>query len=92
VLNKLDLVPEDEREPHVAAFVKSMRYKGPVFAIAAISGEGCRKLTWAIQDWLDAHPAEAAEPPAAETAAPQVLTPAPLRARRRRAASPAEDA
>ena len=42
VLNKLDLVPEDEREARVAAFVKAMRYKGPVFAIAAISGEGCR--------------------------------------------------
>ena len=87
VLNKLDLVPEDEREARVAAFVKSMRYKGPVFAIAAISGDGCRGLTYAIQDWLDAHPAEPA-PPAATEDAPAVLTPAPVRARRRRAASP----
>src|SRR6185436_6448841 len=35
VLNKLDLVPEDERETRVAAFVKAMRHKGPMFAIAA---------------------------------------------------------
>ena len=91
MLNKLDLVPEDERETRVAAFVKSMRYKGPVFAIAAISGDGCRGLTYAIQDWLDARPAEPATPePASDV--PAVLTPAPVRARRRRAPTPAEDA
>ena len=68
-----------------------MRYKGPVFAIAAISGDGCRGLTYAIQDWLDAHPAEpAANAPA--TGAPAVLTPAPVRARRRRTTAPTEDA
>ena len=86
----LDLVPEDEREARVAAFVKSMRYKGPVFAIAAISGDGCRGLTYAIQDWLDARPAEPATPdPGVETRA--VLTPAPVRARRRRKASPSTE-
>jgi GTP-binding protein len=68
VLNKLDLVPADERAARVKAFVKSYRWKGPVFAVAAISGEGCREVTYAIQDWLDTHPSrdaaadEAAEP------------------------------
>ncbi|HET9046145.1 MAG TPA: GTPase ObgE, partial [Casimicrobiaceae bacterium] len=38
VLNKLDLVPEDERDARVKAFVKAYRWKGPVFAVAAISG------------------------------------------------------
>jgi len=99
VLNKLDLVPEDERVARVKAFVKAYRWKGPVFAIAAISGDGCRALTFAIQDWLDAHPAHAVTaataviPSAArerlssvvadETAV--VLTPAPVAPRRRRA-------
>jgi GTP-binding protein len=91
VLNKLDLVPADEREARVAAFVKSMRYKGPVFAIAAISGEGTRPLVYAIQDWLDALPAEP-EAPMPSADAPQVLTPAPVRTRRRRATTPSEDA
>jgi hypothetical protein len=27
-----------------------------VFAIAAINGEGCRALVYAIQDWLEKHP------------------------------------
>jgi GTP-binding protein len=56
VLNKLDLVPENEREPRVAAFVKAYRWKGPVFAVAAISGEGCRELVFQIQRWLAANP------------------------------------
>ncbi|MEP6942948.1 MAG: Obg family GTPase CgtA [Betaproteobacteria bacterium] len=59
VLNKLDLVAEDERTKTVAAFVKSYRWKGPVFAIMAIDGTGCRELTFAIQAWLEQHPAAA---------------------------------
>ncbi len=91
VLNKLDLIPEDERAKAVAAFVKSLRWKGPVFAIAAIDGEGCRPLVFAIGDWLDAHPA-AAEPPV--EVAPVVVKPEPVDARhaRRVRRTPDEDA
>ena len=59
VLNKIDLVPEDEREARVQAFVKAYGWKGPVFAVAAVNGEGCRALVFKIQDWLDAHRAPA---------------------------------
>ena len=96
VLNKLDLVPEDEREKHIKAFVKAYKWKGPVFGVVALTGDGCRKLTFAIQDWLDAHPAfaGAAETPseAAADAAPIVLTPAPVRARRPRKKADEDDA
>ena len=57
VLNKLDLIPDDEREARVAAFVKAYRWKGPVFPVTAINGGGCRALVHAIADWLDRHPA-----------------------------------
>ena len=60
VLNKLDLVEADERAQRVAAFVDAYRWTGPVFAIAAINGDGCRELVYAIQDWLEKHPAEIA--------------------------------
>src|SRR6266478_3627431 len=53
VLNKLDLVASDERQKSVAAFVKSYRWKGPVFGIAAISGDGCRELVYAIMKFLE---------------------------------------
>jgi len=60
VLNKLDLVPEEERHARIEAFVKAYRWKGPVFPIAAINGDGCRELVYKLQDWLDAHPASEA--------------------------------
>ena len=58
VLNKLDLIAPEEREARMAAFVKSLRWKGPVFGIAAINGAGCRELVHAVQRWLEKHPAE----------------------------------
>ena len=57
VLNKLDLIDESERKQRVAAFVKSYRWKGPVFPVMAITGEGCKELVYAIQAWLEANPA-----------------------------------
>ena len=88
VLNKLDLVPEAEHDARVKAFVKAYRWKGKSFAIAAIDGEGCRELVYAVQDWLDAHPG--AEAPVAQAPdEPVVLRPEPVaeRPRRRRASS-----
>jgi len=83
VLNKLDLLPEDERAGRVAAFVKAYRWKRPVFAIAAIHGTGCRELTFKVQDWLDAHPdAPGARNTDADT--PIVASPRPVRARKPR--------
>jgi len=58
VLNKLDLVPEDERQARIKAFVRAYRWKGEVFSVSAMNGEGCRELVYKVQDWLDAHPAQ----------------------------------
>jgi GTP-binding protein len=60
VLNKLDLISPDERDARVAAFVRAYRWKGPVFAVAAISGDGCRPLVFAVAEWLEKHPAQGA--------------------------------
>jgi GTP-binding protein len=59
VLNKVDLIAPEQREERIAGFIKSYRWKGPAFAIAAINGEGCRELVYAVQDWMADHPAEA---------------------------------
>jgi GTP-binding protein len=88
VLNKVDLLPDDEREKRVKAFVRSYRWKGPVFAISAVNGEGCRELTFAIQDWLDAHPAKAPADEQPVESAAVVVSPAPVRTRRRRTEAP----
>jgi GTPase len=44
VLNKLDMVPAEEREARIKDFIKRMRYKGPVFQISALTREGCEPL------------------------------------------------
>ncbi|TAM34127.1 MAG: GTPase ObgE [Burkholderiaceae bacterium] len=44
VLNKLDMVPLDERAARVKEFVRRLRYKGPVFEISALTHEGCATL------------------------------------------------
>ena len=48
VLNKLDMVPVEERESRVKDFVKRFKWKGPVFQISALTREGCEPLTRAI--------------------------------------------
>ncbi len=53
VINKLDLVPEEEREQRIAALVKGYGAVEKHFAISAISGEGCPALTYAIMEHVD---------------------------------------
>ena len=48
VLNKLDMVPAEEREKRVKDFVKRFKWKGPVFQISALTREGCDTLIRAI--------------------------------------------
>jgi GTPase len=55
VLNKLDMIPADERAERVKAFVKRLRWKGPVFQISALTREGCEPLIRAIYDHVAAH-------------------------------------
>ena len=64
VLNKLDLIPEDERDQRVADFLSAYEVVAgaPCFRISAISGEGCRALTYALQEALDKLAPIAAEP------------------------------
>jgi len=50
VLNKLDMIPAEERAERVAAFKKRLRWKGPIFSISALTREGCEPLVRAIYD------------------------------------------
>ena len=50
VLNKMDAIAPEEREPKVRAFVKRLRWKGPVFAISAVTRDGCAGLIRACYD------------------------------------------
>ena len=48
VLNKLDMVPAEQRVAKVVNFVKRYGWKGPVFQISALTREGCEHLVQSI--------------------------------------------
>lgn len=50
VLNKLDMVPVDERAERVKDMVRRLRWKGPVFQISALTREGCDPLVRAVYE------------------------------------------
>jgi len=50
VLNKVDMVPQEERAKRVADFVRRLRWRGPVFQISALTREGCEPLIRAIYE------------------------------------------
>lgn len=55
VLNKIDLVPEDQRATLIAEFRRRLRSKAPLFTISAATREGCDELVRAIATELDDH-------------------------------------
>ena len=52
VINKLDLLPAEDREARVADIVSRLGWQGPVFRISAISSDGTGELVQAAHRWL----------------------------------------
>lgn len=50
VFNKLDLVPEAERGKLVQSLLKQLGIKRKSFSISALTGEGCRAMTFAVME------------------------------------------
>ncbi|WP_347554998.1 Obg family GTPase CgtA [Robbsia sp. KACC 23696] len=69
VLNKVDMLPAEGRAKQVKDFVKRFGWKGPVFEISALSGEGCDSLVLAIYEHLVATGEAGREAAAEEVAA-----------------------
>ena len=59
VINKIDLVPEDERKKRIAALVKGYGKVEQYFVISGINGDGCKPLTYAIMGHVEQHQREA---------------------------------
>ena len=53
VLNKADLIDAENRERTARKFLRSFGWKGKSFIISAITGEGCRELTFAVMEHLE---------------------------------------
>lgn len=53
VLNKSDLVPEDEIEAHCDAIVNGLAWTGPIYRISAVTGHGTKQLSVDIMNRLE---------------------------------------
>ncbi|CAA0098145.1 GTPase Obg [BD1-7 clade bacterium] len=53
VLNKMDLVPEDERESRKQAVIDALGWEGPVYSISAINREGTQPLVFDLMDVIE---------------------------------------
>ena len=76
VLNKLDLVPEAERDARVRDIRRRLRHAGPVFAISALTREGCDALVQAVYERLSGELARSRPEPEPD---PRFDGPAPAR-------------
>jgi GTP-binding protein len=54
VLNKLDLISETARAARIEDLLERFGHPPRVFTISALTGEGCRALSRAVMDYLDA--------------------------------------
>jgi GTP-binding protein len=74
VLNKLDMVPLDDRVARVKDIVKRLKWKGPVFEISALAREGLQPMLHAIFEHVHAQVEQPAPPvdPRFEAEAPVV--------------------
>jgi len=99
VLNKLDMVPAEERAARCKDIVKRLKWKGPVFEISALAREGLQPMLHAIYEHVQAQVEQPAPPvdPRFDVAAP-VVAPAvdevvrPVRTARKAAPAAAKKA
>ena len=54
VLNKLDLLPEDEREARCQAVIDGLQWQGPVYRVSAINKDGVDNLCFDIMHHMEA--------------------------------------
>ena len=48
VFNKIDLLPREESDAIIQDVVKALEWRGPVYAISAVDGEGTKQLCFDI--------------------------------------------
>ena len=53
VINKRDLLPDEEAERRAADIARRLRYRGPRFLISAATGRGTRELADAVMQFLE---------------------------------------
>ncbi len=63
LLNKIDMVPEEELEERCQSVIDALEWDGPVYRISAINKQGTDLLVHQLQDYLDEKKAVLADNP-----------------------------
>jgi len=53
VLNKIDMVPEEERQERIDSVIRALDWEGPVYVISALANQGTEKLVQDLMTWLE---------------------------------------
>jgi len=53
VLNKVDLLPEEERNDYCQMIIQELDWQGKVFQASALNGEGCKAVCYDVMDHLE---------------------------------------
>jgi len=53
VLNKLDLLPDDERDARCEEIVQRLNWQGPVFQLSALNKQGTQELCYRIMEYIE---------------------------------------
>lgn len=53
LLNKMDLLPPEERAARAADLVERLQWRGPVFQVSALSGEGTTEVCQQVMNYLE---------------------------------------
>jgi GTPase len=53
VLNKMDMLPGEKRGTAADDLARRLRWRGPTFAISALTGEGCKELSYSVMKFLE---------------------------------------
>ena len=63
VLNKIDMIPQEQRESLLREFAKRMRSRAPIFVMSALTRDGLKALLDATWAHVDAARTPRADPP-----------------------------
>jgi GTP-binding protein len=63
VLNKVDILPDDESEEHCRCIVEELGWEGPVFHVSALRGDGVQELTYRVMEFLERETSKRREGP-----------------------------
>lgn len=63
LLNKMDLVPEEEREQRVQELLEALDWQGPVYRLAAISQQGTQPICADVMTYLEKQREQAQDNP-----------------------------